>query len=189
MSIDEYRKQFIDNLRFDAEHEGTDPESQFINKTLEQLEDIGELNDPMPMSIEIKGRRGRIMSFDAYAYDEADSALCLIASDFLNDRDSEDTLVNSHINDLCAHMLNFVDESVNGHMSDYCDDSDPAIILAREFKKRIGKTMLDAEIMRFKLFIISNIYQQGIFLEQYPYMHHKEYQLLNQLLYTEYLRN
>lgn len=35
MSIDEYRKQFIDNLRFDAEHEGTDPESQFINKTLE----------------------------------------------------------------------------------------------------------------------------------------------------------
>ena len=57
MSIDEYRKQFIDNLRFDAEHEGTDPESQFINKTLEQLEDIGELNDPMPMSIEIKGRR------------------------------------------------------------------------------------------------------------------------------------
>ena len=156
MSIDEYRKQFIDNLRFDAEHEGTDPESQFINKTLEQLEDIGELNDPMPMSIEIKGRRGRIMSFDAYAYDEADSALCLIASDFLNDRDSEDTLVNSHINDLCAHMLNFVDESVNGHMSDYCDDSDPAIILAREFKKRIGKTMLDAEIMRFKLFIISN---------------------------------
>lgn len=46
MSIDEYRKQFIDNLRFDAEHEGTDPESQFINKTLEQLEDIGELNDP-----------------------------------------------------------------------------------------------------------------------------------------------
>lgn len=82
MTIDEYREQFIDNLRFDAEHEGTDPESLFINKALEQLEDIGELNDPMPMSIEIKGRRGRIMAFDAYSYDEADGALCLITSDF-----------------------------------------------------------------------------------------------------------
>ena len=69
MEIEEYRAQFIDQLRFDADHEGTEPETQFILKTLEELETIGELNDPMPMSIEIRGRRGRIMAFDAYAYD------------------------------------------------------------------------------------------------------------------------
>ena len=69
MEIEEYRAQFIDQLRFDADHEGTEPETQFILKTLEELESIGEFNDPMPMSIEMRGKRGRIMAFDAYAYD------------------------------------------------------------------------------------------------------------------------
>jgi hypothetical protein len=37
MEIEEYRAQFIDQLRFDADHEGTEPETQFILKTLEEL--------------------------------------------------------------------------------------------------------------------------------------------------------
>lgn len=156
MEIEEYRAQFIDQLRFDADHEGAEPETQFILKTLEELESIGEFNDPMPMSIEMRGKRGRIMAFDAYAYDEADSALILIASDFTNERDAVNTLTNTRIVDLYTHMCNFLDEVVNGKMSDYCDDSDPAIILAKEFRKKIGKGLLDTEILRFKFYIISN---------------------------------
>ena len=133
MEIEEYRAQFIDQLRFDADHEGTEPETQFILKTLEELESIGEFNDPMPMSIEMRGKRGRIMAFDAYAYDEADSALILIASDFTNERDAVNTLTNTRIMDLYTHMCNFLDEVVNGKMSDYCDDSDSAIILAKDY--------------------------------------------------------
>ena len=156
MNIEEFRIQFIDELRFKAEHECTEPETQFIERTLEELEEIGELNDPMPMSIEIRGRKGRIMAFDAYAYDEADGALVLIASDFVNERDTQPTLTNKRINDLYARMLNFVDEAVNGNILDYCDDSDPAISIAKEFKKKIGKGMLTTEILRFKFFILSN---------------------------------
>ena len=85
MELEEYRAQFIDRLRFEADHEGSDPETQFISMVLENLASIGELNDPMPMSIEMRGKRGRIMAFDAYAYDEADSSLILIASDFSNE--------------------------------------------------------------------------------------------------------
>lgn len=156
MKIEEYRAQFIDQLRFDADHEGTEPETQFILKTLEELETIGELNDPMPMSIEIRGKRGRIMALDAYAYDEADSALILIASDFTNERDTAHTLTKTRITDLYTRMRNFLDEAINGKMSDYCDDSDSAIILAKEFRKKIGKGMLDTEILRFKFYILSN---------------------------------
>ena len=72
MDIEEYRKQFIDELRFNAEHEGTEPETQFIEKYLSDLEEIGELNDPIPMSVEMRGSRNRLLAFDAYAYDEAD---------------------------------------------------------------------------------------------------------------------
>ena len=154
MEIEEYRKQFIDELRFNAEHEGTEPETQFIEKTLNDLEEIGELNDPIPMSVEMRGARNRILAFDAYAYDEADGALVLIASDFTNQRDITPTLTNTRIEELYGRMLNFVEESVQGNISKYCDYSDPAILIANEFRKKIGKGMLSTEILRFKFFII-----------------------------------
>lgn len=156
MDIEEYRKQFIDELRFNAEHEGTEPETQFIEKSLLDLEEIGELNDPIPMSVEMRGSRNRLLAFDAYAYDEADGALILIASDFTNERDSAPTLTNSRIEDIYSHMLNFLDECVQGNIGKYCDDSDPALIIANEFRKKIGKGMLSTEILRFKFFILSN---------------------------------
>lgn len=156
MEIEEYRKQFINELRFNAEHEGTEPETQFIEKTLNDLEEVGELNDPIPISVEMRGSRNRILAFDAYAYDEADGALVLIASDFTNQRDTVPTLTNTRIEELYGRMLNFVEESVQGNISKYCDDSDPALLIANEFRKKIGKGMLSTEILRFKFFIISN---------------------------------
>lgn len=53
-------------------------------------------------------------------------------------------------------MLYFLDEALNGKISDYCDDSNPAIIVAKEFRKRVGKSMLDTEILRFKFYILSD---------------------------------
>ena len=156
MEIEEFRLQFLDELRLNAEHEGTEPETQFIQKALDELESLGELNDPIPMSVEIRGRRGRIMAFDAYAYDEADGALVLIISDFINERETQTTLTNSRIDELYKHMTNFLDETINGCISDYCDDSDSALEIAKEFRKKIGKSMLTTEILRFKFFILTN---------------------------------
>lgn len=156
MDIGEFRIQFMEQLRFDAEHEGTEPESQFISKALDLLEEIGDVSDPMPMSIEMKGRRGRIMAFDAYAYDEADGALIMIASDFINEIDNTPTLTNTRIDELFLHMRNFIEESVEGDVSAYCDDSDPAINIAKEIKAKVGKSMLATEILRFKFIILSN---------------------------------
>ena len=156
MDIGEFRIQFMEQLRFDAEHEGTEPESQFISKALDLLEEIGDVSDPMPMSIEMKGRRGRIMAFDAYAYDEADGALIMIASDFINEIDNTPTLTNTRIDELFLHMRNFIEESVEGDVSAYCDDSDPAINIAKEIKTKVGKSVLATEILRFKFIILSN---------------------------------
>ena len=156
MGIEDFRLQFIDELRFNAEHEGTDPETQFVEKILSDLEEIGELNDPIPMSVEIKGPRNRTLAFDAYAYDEADGALILIASNFTNQRDVAPTLTNTTIESLFGQMKGFIEECVEGNISKYCDDSDPALLIANEFRKKIGKGMLSTEILRFKFLIISN---------------------------------
>lgn len=156
MGIEEYRKQFIDEIRNEASLEGADPESYFIERVLTELEEIGELNDPIPMSVEIRNARRQILAFDGYSYDEADGALVLIISEFANQRESTFTLTNSRIEELLSYMQRFVAESVKGNIRNYCDDSDPAINIANEFKKKIGKGMTATEILRFKFIIISN---------------------------------
>lgn len=154
--IEQYRQEYLDQLRFDAEHEGTEPEYQFLVHSLEDLEENGEVNDPQQISVEIKGKRGRIMAFDAYAYDEADNGLVLIATDFSNERDTTNTLTESKISQICQRMENFIDECVNGSMSAYCDDSNPVLQVALEIRKKIGKGLTNTEILRFKYIILSN---------------------------------
>ena len=156
MDIEEYRKQFIDEIRNNASLEGSDPESHFIERVLTELEELGELNDPIPMSVEIRNARRQILAFDGYSYDEADGALVLIKSEFANQRDSIPTLTNSRIDELLSYMQRFIEESVNGNIRNFCDDSDPAVNIANEFKKKIGKGMTATEILRFKFIIISN---------------------------------
>ena len=156
MEIEEYRKQFIDEIRNDASLEGSDPESFFIERTLTDLENIGELTGPIPMSVEIRNSKRQILAFDGYSYDEADGALILIASEFTNQRDIAPTLTNSRIEELLLYMQRFIEESVKGNIRNYCDDSDPAVNIANEFRKKIGKGMVSTEILRFKFIIISN---------------------------------
>ncbi|MCD8291731.1 MAG: AIPR family protein [Prevotella sp.] len=156
MKIEEFRAQFMQELRLNAEHEGTAPEVQFVNHAIELLEEIGDVSDVDYIPVEIRGKKRRMMAFDAFAYDEADGALVLIACDFTNEMDNVHTLTNTRIDDLCNRMKNFIDESVNGRISDYCDDSDRAITIAADIKRKFGTGMLNTEIMRFKFIILSN---------------------------------
>lgn len=156
MDIEEFRKQYIDDIRFNAEHENTDPERYFIKQMLADLEEMG-IQDPCPMSVEIRNARKQILAFDGYAYDEADGSLIMIISEFVNQRDTASTLTNSRIEELVSYMKRFIEEAVKGNINRFCDDSDPAIDIANEFRKKIGKNMTTTEILRFRFIIISNL--------------------------------
>lgn len=155
MTIEEFRNEFIKRIRFEAEHNGTSPDEQFISTAIENLEDLGEFTDPYPMSCYIRGKHNRIMAFDCYGYDEADNSIVMLISDFKNS-DEPTTLTNSRIDELCKQMSNFIDEAYNGNMSQYCDDSDEAIDIAKQFKDRMGKSDYDNEVFRFKFIIVTN---------------------------------
>lgn len=156
MEIEEYRKQFIDEIKFEAEHDRTDPKSMFIEKCLNKLEELGELNDPIPLSVEIRNVRRQLLSFDGYSYDERNGALVLIKSEFTSQRDIVPILTESRINELFDYMRRFIEEAVNDNIRNLCDDSGSAINIANEFRKKIGKGMTATEILRFKFVIISN---------------------------------
>jgi hypothetical protein len=156
MGIEDYYKQFIDKIRNEACLEGSDPESFFIEHVLTNLEEMGELYDPIPMSVKIKNRRRQILGFDAYSYDEADGALVLICSEFTNQRELSPILTNTRIEELVSQMQRFIEEAVDGDVSQLCDDDNPVTHIANEFRKKIGNNLTGTDILRFKFLIISN---------------------------------
>lgn len=158
MDIQEFRSQLLAELREKSESEGTSLPEQFLTKALDELEIFGELKEPIPMSVRIAGRRGRLMGFDAYAYDEADSALVLIACDFREDEEGDELMTRTRIGELCRRMAYFVEESLTGDMAIYADGHRAALYLAREFKEKIGtgEGMYKSEVLRFKFYVLSN---------------------------------
>ena len=155
MEIDEYRIEFLNQLRNDASLNQNDVDDEFINTTIGMLEEIGELTDPYPSSCDIRGLRGRIMAFDAYSYDDADNSIVLLISDFQNSVEKT-TLTNTRIDELYGRMRYFIEEAYTGNIRKYCDDSDPIIDIAKEFKRRIGINSLNTEVLKFKFYIITN---------------------------------
>ena len=153
MGIEDFRKQFIDDIRNDASIEGSAPESYFIERALTDLEEFGELSEPIPMSVKVMNLKRQILSFDGYAYDEANRTLVLIASEYINQCDLAHTLTNTRIEELLFSMQRFIDESVNGDLFRYCNANDSAYHIAKEFGKKINDKK---EIERFKFVVISN---------------------------------
>lgn len=155
MEIDEYRLEFLQELRNEAIVDGNDVEDQFVKEKVLELEERGELIDPNMFSCEMRGSGNRAIAFDAYGYDEADSSFVLLISDFQNTIEKT-TLTNTRIDELYSRMRNFITEAYNGDIRRFCDAADPIIDIAKELKTRIGTGSLNSEILKFKFFIITN---------------------------------
>lgn len=155
MEIDEYRLEFLQELRNDAIVDGNDVEDQFVKAKIQELEEIGELIDPIAFSCEMRGSGNRAIAFDAYGYDEADSSFVLLISDFQNTIEKT-TLTNTRIDELYSRMRNFIVEAYNGDIRRFCDAANHIIDIAKELKTRIGTGSLNTEILKFKFFIITN---------------------------------
>lgn len=155
MDINEYRVDFINELRADAAFNNTDTDDEFVCLSLKLLEELGELQDPIQFYFGKQGRRNRMMQFHAYAYDEADSSIVMVISDFKDTYEPE-TLTKTQIEALYKRMISFVDEAYTGNIREYCDDADETLNIAREFKFRIGQETSKSRTLKFKFYIITN---------------------------------
>ncbi|MBU3144628.1 AIPR family protein [Clostridium sp. CF012] len=155
MDVNEYRKEFIEELRMDAAINCTDTDDEFVARSLEILESLGEVSDPVKFYFGKQGRRNRMMQFNAYAFDEADGSIILIISDF-KDTFNLETLTRTQIDVLYKKMVSFIDEVYKGNIGDYCDDADPTLDVAKEIRIKIGADIERSSILKFKFYIISN---------------------------------
>lgn len=155
MDINEYREDFINELRTDATINNTDTGDEFVRRSLELLETMGELQDPIQFYFGKQGRRNRMMQFHAYSYDDADGSIVLVISDF-SDNNKPDTLTNSKIDILYKRMTAFIDESYKGNLREYCDDADETLNIGKEFRNLMGEDISVSKVLKFKFYIITN---------------------------------
>ena len=155
MDIEEYRKDFLEQIRSDAAINSTDPNDEFIQKNVSLLEEIEEFPDPTIHYFGSRGKKKRFLQFNAFGFDEADGSICLLISDF-NNSENPIALTNAHIDTLYSRMQYFIEEAYQGTISDYCDDSDPTNDIARQIRKLIGKSSFESSVLKFKFFIVTN---------------------------------
>lgn len=90
MDYQEYREEFLETLRADSAHSGTDTEDEFLNHTFDLLMDFNELDSPERTGMgDKKGKGGRLMRADGYCFDETDHSLILLISDFQDSKETD----------------------------------------------------------------------------------------------------
>lgn len=157
MDYQEYREEFLETLRADSAHSGTDTEDEFLNHTFDLLMDFNELDSPERTGMgDKKGKRGRLMRADGYCFDETDHSLILLISDF-QDAKETDKLTLTRVDELYWKMYYFLDEACNGDISSYFDDSDEVLKIASYIRRRINADSDDPElILKVKFYILTN---------------------------------
>ena len=94
------------------------------------------------------------MRIDGYSFDEVDRSLILLISDFQDSYNTEN-LTETRLDELYWRLYNFLDETCNGDISEYFDDSDDIIKIARLIRRRINAVGDDPEmLLKIKFFIM-----------------------------------
>lgn len=157
MDYQEYKEDFLNTLRADSAHSGTDTEDEFLNHTLDLLMDFNELDSPEMTGMgDKKGKGGRLMRADGYCFDETDHSLILLISDFQDSREP-DKLTRTRVDELYWRLYYFLDEVCNGNISTYFDDSDDVLKISDYIRRRMNAQHDDPQlVLKVKFYILTN---------------------------------
>ncbi|MCF8020980.1 MAG: AIPR family protein [Vallitaleaceae bacterium] len=159
MNLDDFTKDFIEDIRNDSIIGGVTPATMFLETMVAHLEEMEYVFNPTILPFYKSGSSNRIMKFDLFAFDETDKSLVLLSNEY-NDDIGLTLLNQAEINQVSKRMLNYLDEIYTGNIFRFVDPSQDAYGLAIDLKERLTRTYVDLKndigIEKIKLFIITN---------------------------------
>lgn len=157
-TFDEYRKEYLEDMRINAQIDGVTPDEYFFTDALDKLSAMGEITDPVIRPIQKRCRNNKIMTFDAYAFDASDKSFVLITNDFKDVADA--TLTRTDLDTIRTRMLNFIQEAFDEKLQEYFDLTDEMLLVGRNIARRMKKDYVDLDnddsIDKIKLYIVTN---------------------------------
>lgn len=156
--FEEFQKGYLDDIRINAQIEGSLPSEYFLSSTLEKLAAMGELVDPRIKPFLKRCRNNKTMSFDAFCFDESDKSIVLCSCDYKDNLD--ETLTRTDIENIKSRMLNFLQEACDDTIGNFFDITDELLFIGKDIGRRMKIDYVNLEkddsIDKIKLFIITN---------------------------------
>lgn len=159
MKLDEFRFDFIENIRNDSIIQGITPSQVFLETMATQLENMDYLFNSEFLSFYKSGSGNKIMKFDLYSYDESEKSLILLYNDYI-DEDDKNNLTQSDIDTIALRMRHFVEETYDGTIFKHIDPSQDIYKFSEELNKQLNQDFIsnedDNSIEKLKFYIITN---------------------------------
>jgi hypothetical protein len=144
MDAQEFRKDFLEDIKADAAATGEGSCASFVTSFARYLQEAEYLLDFTASYFEGIGKRNRRLRVDGYAYDEFDKTMSLIIADY-DGSEADRVLAKTQAKQLQDRLLYFVDDAQNTplyrevEMSRPCSD---LVDLLREKRAEIRKYQL-----------------------------------------------
>ena len=152
MNVDDFRSEWISDLRVAAEANQSDPHSEFVLDAVDRLSEAEEVENVEVGYFEGLGRRNAKMVIDGYAFDAVDKSCVLLLSDFSNN-DEIETLTSTDIDRLYNNMRYLVEAALDGYIVDNkFEESSSGYQFATEAKRLFD----NGEITKFRFYILTD---------------------------------
>lgn len=152
MNLDDFRAEWISDLRVAAEANQSDPNSEFVLDAVDRLSEAEEVENVTVGYFEGLGRRNAKMAIDGYAFDAVDKSCVLLLSDFSNN-DATTTLTLTDIDRLYNNMRYLVEAAFDNYIVDNkFEESSSGYQFATEAKRLFD----NGEITKFRFYILTD---------------------------------
>lgn len=144
MDAQEFRKDFLEDIKADALATGEGSCASFVNSFARYLQDAEYLLDFTSSYFEGTGKQNRKLRVDGYAYDEFDKTMSLIIADY-DISDDNRILAKTQAGQLQNRLIYFIDDALNTQLHRNVEMSRPCsdlVDLLREKRREIRKYQL-----------------------------------------------
>ncbi len=152
MNLEDFRAEWIEDLRVAAEANQSDPHSEFVLDAVDRLSEAEEVENVQVGYFEGVGRRNAKMMIDGYAFDAVDKSCVLLLSDFSNS-DQVETLTSTDIDRLYNNMRYLVEAALDGYIIDNkFEESTSGYMFATEARRLAN----NGDISKFRFYILTD---------------------------------
>ena len=149
MLLDEYRKEFLADLRARASVAANFTHNVFVDVCAELLSDAEELSDFEACYFRGTGSRNRAIAIDGLAQDDVDGSIRLVIASFSGEEDIE-TITQQQAKTSFSRLTAFCEDAFSGRLLDEVDESSPAHSAGLTLQQR------RKQISRLRLYLITD---------------------------------
>lgn len=151
MNLEDFRTEWIEDLRVAAEANQSDPHSEFVLEAVDRLSEAEEVENAEIGYFEGRYKNAK-MVIDGYAFDAVDKSCVLLVSDFSNQEQLE-TLTATDIDRLYNGMRYLVEAALDNYIVDNkFEESSTGYTFATEAKRLFN----NGEISKFRFYILTD---------------------------------